>query len=375
MIEITKDALDNLQPVLAAAYLRAHRWTEHADGDATLSLWTLDTAAGPFEVLLPRTRELRDYALRLAQALQTLEVAEDRPMEAIVEDIVTSATDVIRIRVASPDRPDGSIALNDGLLLCESARNMLMAAACAAVEPQVYYTPNKPARARAYLGQVGLGQTERGSFIITLLSPLDLASEALQPRLFSDEPNGFGRRVTTTLTDALQSLLDWAERQKLPRDSDNLEQVTKRGVSANLCEALVEMNKSGQDTGLEINLAWSAVDTRPNVPSTFVVPARTIPAIQELGKYLKSLARPNYKLEGQIKELRRLDDASGGGQVGIEAAIDGVKRKILVRLSGADYDKAADAHAHRAIVSCVGELVRTGRSYELQGARDFVTAT
>jgi len=375
MIAITRTVLDSLQPTLAAAYLRAHRWTEHADGDARVSLWTLDTVAGPFEVLLPKTRELRDYALRLAQALQTLEVAEDRPMGAIVEDIVTSATDVIRIRVAPPDRLDGSIALNDGLILCESARNMLMAAACAALEPRVYYSPNKPERARDYLGQVGLGQTERGSFILTLRSPLNLASESVQPRLFSDEPDGFGRRVTTTLTAALQSLLDWAERRQPTRDSDGLDEVAKRGVSANLCEALVDINKSGRDTGLETDLVWSATDTRPDMPSTFVVPAGTIPAIQELGKRLKSLARPDYPVEGQVTELRRLDGVTGAGQVSVEATVDGVKRKVRVRLNGADYDRAAVAHMRRAVVSYVGEIVRTGRSYELQGARDVAAAT
>lgn len=84
-----KVVLETADPVKLAAYLRSTNWSFRGAGRNQMSVWMKnDQSSGEeCEVLLPLHREFRDYALRISELLQTLEVMEQRSQLAIWSDL------------------------------------------------------------------------------------------------------------------------------------------------------------------------------------------------------------------------------------------------------------------------------------------------
>ena len=85
-----------------------------------------------------------------------------------------------------------------------------------------------PDVAKDYVDHVRLGQTERGSFILTILSPHAYDPPEEHPSMF-DAP--FGRRVSERLGVALQAV-DVAITASVSEGVKAFEQATAAGVSA-----------------------------------------------------------------------------------------------------------------------------------------------
>ena len=64
------------------------------------------------------------------------------------------------------------IPLEDGALLARSARGMMLAAACSTYERRRAFHTRKPQVAVDYMKGLSLGQTEIGSFVLTVISPV-----------------------------------------------------------------------------------------------------------------------------------------------------------------------------------------------------------
>src|SRR5438034_1338067 len=77
--------------------------------------------------------------------------------------------------------------LEDGAQFFENAKDLILAAACAADTPRSYYPTRKPAKAMEYLRKTRLGQTETGSFVLTILSRVPPSLSASNGVLFEIE--------------------------------------------------------------------------------------------------------------------------------------------------------------------------------------------
>src|SRR3954470_2504453 len=156
--------LSQFDPAKIGAYLHSHGW-EVIDAHRSAEVWATRVRDTDTELLLPRTK-LRDFALRMAELLQTLASVEHRPGLAIARDISLAGSDVFRVR--RPIRGGGdAVPLVDGVKLVDYAFSLVAAAATAAVAPRKVLPSRKPAQARDYLEHVRLGQTEHGSYVVT----------------------------------------------------------------------------------------------------------------------------------------------------------------------------------------------------------------
>ena len=197
-------ALQALKPLEVASYLRVRGWRQAADLNGKGSLWLLGAAPGHEEadVTLPLRRDLGDFDLRMGEVLRTLGAAEGRPEMEVLHDLLTTSSDLIRIRAPSREAELGSLPLEQAVAFVERARDLMLAAACAAVTKRATFPTRKPARAIDYLGRVRMGQTERGSYVLTILSPVAPALVSQRELPFdSDAPEPFERQVTRTLAD------------------------------------------------------------------------------------------------------------------------------------------------------------------------------
>jgi hypothetical protein len=252
-------ALRKIDPNQVAVYLEKKGWRQESCIEQKASIWTIaDTSEDEAEVLLPLNTSFRDYPFRVSEILQTLEAIEQRPQTDIYNNLIESLSDIIRIRLTHDDFGDGTVPLNNGYNLVRHAREMMLSAACSTVEARKHYEKKKPPRANDYLRQARFGQTQKGSFILTIISPIESKNG------FNSSETPFERRVVEKLFNSLKFVRAAAEnidpsKTDLQLPNDYLES----GISSNLCEALIGIYKSGREQEVDLNLSLSSSISAP----------------------------------------------------------------------------------------------------------------
>lgn len=368
------EALLAIQPREVAAYLRARGWQEHRRISSKGLTWVRpDQGDDGAEVLLPLDRGLLDYVGRMAELLRTLELEEQRSQLDILRDLENTSGDIIRVRLDRADINGGSVPLEAGVSLIESVRDMLAAAACATVSPKAYFQARRPAAATEYVNKVRLGQTEQGSYVVTIVSKVPPELTTGQMRLsLGPQEDPFNRKVVLTLASSLGTVREAADRAAVQGGIEAFEQGVPFGVSANLCDAISSVGRDPSVNSLDIRFSWAASRpvTQP-VPQLVSFPSDTIPIIWEAGRLLRETApREDVELRGIVVGLDR-GETDVEGTVTVLGVVDGQVRRVRVVLADPEYQTAIRAHGDRLPVSCYGDLAKAGKVWFLRSARGF----
>ena len=211
------------------------------------------------EVILPRTERLGDYASVVSRLITIFAEAAGRDELSLYRDLVTADRDVVRARITETD--DGSLTLNHGVALISGTRGLVLAAACSLRESQQLYRLGANREANELLDSIRLGQTEHGSFVVTLLTPVVSPPLPSLLREYDDSDDPIERLMTRRLSEALAATRDATE-SATAGDGTAFAESIDRGVSANLCDALVKL--IGPFPTLDISVVWAR--TRPINP-------------------------------------------------------------------------------------------------------------
>ena len=346
-----RDALLAVSPAALSAYARNAGWRQHEAYREHSDIYIGDALP---EIIVPRTPRLGDYASAVAALIGTFAQIADQDELTVYRWLVTADRDVIRIRAAESD--DGSLGLNDGVKLVNGARDMVLSAACSLQEPRPVYRAGANREATALLRRMRFGQTDQGSFVVTLLTPVVLPP---MPALFEypDDSNApVQRRMTKRLVEALAAARQAAERAG-SGDGNAFGETVASGVSANLCESLVQIVEPF--SALDVGVSWARTRpmgtcrgrscgsdsrmqrccVRPRAPSGS---AHRSPTCVSMASFASWSARE--------------EDAYG--TIGLRTEVDGQRQSVLAVLEQADYERAVQAHKDRAPVVLKGELER-----------------
>jgi hypothetical protein len=362
------DTLRSIRPLEMASYLRAGGWQETQLVAGQRAVWNFRGAE--FEAVVPLDHSCGDYAMRISDILRTLELVEERSQIEILNDLAITSADVIRLRIGNK-LSDGSVPIEEGVKFVEKSRDMMMAAACATVDRRACFPTRKSVQAMEYVRKLRMGQTERGSFVMTIISRVPPALSA-PDRLF-DANDPFERQVTSTLAQALSSLRSAAENGAAKGEMVPFQESVREGVSANLCDSIVGISSAGEDSrDIEIDFSWAR--TRPqasSVPRRVLISADAVPVIAEAARHFRETSpREEFELHGPVVKLER-PEGSPTGRVTVSSFVDDQPRKVTLELPENEYHKALRAHKHEQFVFCYGVLVREGRSYSLKDPREL----
>lgn len=359
---------DYLDPNQIEVYLMARGW-EAQRRTPTFSTWTppQSNADAP-QLFLPLSRNPRDFEERLQEFVMTLATIQDEDRDALVTNLRYATADLVRIRLASPRVGPGELPIGDGAELFEGAREMMLAAACATVSTRPNFGPRMPRQALDYLDQVRLGQTERGSYVVTVIS--DVAPPE-QQHLVPDDAGvidvPFERHVTTKLVTALAAAHE-ATTSILAETSDYgiFDQAVEAGVSANLCAAIATMGAGQAAANLFVSLEWaSSRPPVPGMPTRISFEPAALPILKDAVTHLRQLGPFHSELiEGFVSRLTRGNDDEIGTIV-VDGEARGERRNVHVELPDEQYDMAVDAHRNRRPVRIRGTLFKRGRSWVL----------
>lgn len=362
-----KDILGSISPSGLRSYLLSQGWTQGMLAEGVGAYYSRPQAG---EILVPNSSKLPDYASVVSEVVRLLSIAEDRDELQIVRDLSLSDTDVIRIRIPEAEA-DGSVSFDKGVEVIQQSRDMLLSVACAAIEPKRTYYAGKVVRAVEYMNEVRMGQTEKGSFILTLLSPVPptlMPTDQLQfwPQI-EDEP--FSRQVTRRLSLSLSAMNRALSLVNAGADISAFEEAVEDGVSANLCEATAKLIEQGD--GLDVLLTWARTRQGPQPNERHIFVGKDKEVLHEVARLLKD-REPRYseKLEGFVEKLvRKVDDHEG--QVTIKVNIDGRMTSVSVNFDPDQYSQITSAHDHRQPISLEGDLMREGQRWKLLRPRNL----
>lgn len=360
------DALRAVSPLAISAYARAEGWIrterygEHSD---------VFVRPGAPELVIPATASLGDYPAVVSDLIRLFSSVEDRSELQVYKDLAGADRDVVRVRAPEAE-DDGSVRIEAGVELFSHARDLLLSAACAATEPRATYRAGKNKEAASYMDRVRLGQTEHGSFVVTLLAPVPPAlQQPLQQELWplqTEEP--YDRLVTRRLADGLRSARKAAEEAIRGGEFQPFQRAILDGVSANMCEALSSLIERGE--GLEVSITWARTRPTPEARRTIEFSRSDGEVFQEAARILRAHEpRPDEQLEGYVTGLDRKVSQSDG-RITLKTWIDGRPVSVRTYLTPEAYSLALAAHDDRSAVALTGDLKRDGHRWQLDNPRD-----
>jgi len=374
-----REPFERLSPSEVATYLRTEGWREVEHRPDRLSVWVSEADGEQLEILLPLRRTLGDFVLRMAEAVGTLAAKENRSQLEILSDLQTAGADVVRVRFRHANATDGSISLDQGEALVENAREMMLAGACAAVQAKAYYSRRRPEEANRFLRGLRMGQTERGSYILTVYSPVSPSLHSASTTLFGEPDPPFERRAVTRLANALVALRQATDQAITAPSEEIFENVISAGVSANLCSAIVGMNGTEVQPSDELRISFTYARSRPveaATPREIIIPGDHIRLIDAASRFYRSSAPPEETdIRGAVVQLRR-EEQSGpaAGPVTVMAFVEGKPRRVQITLDEAGHRVALQAYQQGAEIACTGDLVKVGNSWVLQNPKGFSIA-
>lgn len=360
-----------LDPRTIEVYLMAHQW-EAKTRNEMFSIWHRSDAPNASDFLfVPLSEGPADYEERLKDVVKGLAATEGRDLETVLTNLRYATADLVRIALVSPRVGPGELPIEDGRKLFDAARDLMWSAACAAVQPRASFGPKAPASAKDYLDGVRLGQTERGSYVVTVISEVDSPEQqALLPDDAAHLDIPFGRKVTTGLMHSLGATRAAAERVLTEQSTvgDSFEDVIEQGVSANLCAAIARMGEEQAAAEVRVHMNWAAsrpptIEAEPVgirfAPSTLPVLSEAVEVLRQLGPF------DDEVVEGFVIRLNRGRDEAAIGSIVIEGSAHGAKRNVHVELPDDQYHLAIKAHDERHPVRIRGTLAKRGRNWVL----------
>ena len=354
-------ALLAVSPAALAAYARTAGWAkvetyrEHSD---------IYTGNGLPEVILPRTKSLKDYPAVVAELVGIFARVGEVDELTLYRDLVTSDRDVVRVRVADGN---GTVDINEGADLIAGARDMLLAAACSVQDPRPVYRTGANREANEFMKQVRLGQTEAGSFVVTLLSPI--VPPPVAPTLFEGlefAEMSMVRRVTFRLGEALQACKTAIEKT-VSGEKDAFSNSVGEGVSANLCDSLAQIIEPFK--ALDISVTWARTQPMKSVRRVINFVDDDVAFLREAAFSMRGrLSKPEERFFGYVLRLKR-SKTEVDGTVTIRASVDRKSQSVTTVLDEVDYSRAVQAHDHRFPIITEGDLERKGQRWHFLNPR------
>jgi len=358
---ISETAFAAISPRSLVLYAKSLGWEFFEDFGSAAHVYVHKTHG---EILLPRSQELGDYHRAVYDAVKRFTRITKGTEKSVFEAITGSEFDVIRFAVESAD--DGSIYFDDALKLHNQAKEALLAAACATKTRQAVYRAGANKEAVRYLERVKLAQSERGSYVVRLHSPVppQLQSDLFENEPFEEQP--FERQVTTTFMNALEKskyLLESA----VAGGGDNLDEFVQYGVSANLCESLGKMLEN--KANLKISTTWSKGRPKEQRIKTVSFNESSSDYFKEVARILRiKEPRRDISILASIHKLARRD-ASEVGKIYFNALVDEERLTVSAELNEASYSMATNAHKAREMVEITGDLERVGSRWQMARAK------
>lgn len=353
------------------AYLQSKQWFEDGMIRNIATIWHRHQDEDA-EVVLPASNA-KDFQQRVRDALIVLASFEKRDVFDVIDDVKRLFSNAITVRVIHADTEDGTIPINDGVLLISKAKDMLFAAAQAVYAKRRHFSGPAPKDARDCLDTLLLGQTEIGSYVVNVIVP-NQANFVIDQVVAGQATAGavpLSQAITWNLVTGLDALAKASTTYEKTGDIKVFDGAVLSGASANLCDALLGFSGEKHNRTFEITVTAAAGPMFENQSRKFEFDGKNVEVLEQVSGYYKDdYVLPDRVLTGYITKLVRPKDETAG-TITLDSIIGDVERKIRVALKGDDYHLAVIAHDQGKLVRVHGDVHIKPKFAELLNPKSF----
>lgn len=353
------------------AYLQSKQWFEDGKIRSVATIWHRHENVDA-EVVLPFSY-VKDFEQRVRDALIAVAVFEKREVFDVIGDVKRLFSNVITVRVIHADTEDGTIPINDGVLLISKAKDLLSAAAQAVYAKRRHFFGPAPKDARSYLDTLLLGQTEIGSYVVNVIAPNQanfvVEHAVVDPTTADAVP--LSQAITLNLVTGLEALAKASTTYEKLGDLKAFDDAVLSGASANLCDALLGFSGEKHNRAFEITVTAAAGPMFESEPRKFEFDGKHVEVLEKVSGYYKDdYVLPDRVLTGHITKLVRPKDETAG-TITLDSILGDVERKVRVALTGDDYHLAVIAHDNGQMVRVQGDVHIKPKTAELLNPKNF----
>jgi len=357
--DLTEETLRRVSPRDALGYARSRGWVQ-AKRVGHLMVFGRRETGSLDQVLVPTDSQRPDYAERMFDVVERLARFEARSMGPILVDLLNYDADVLRYRVISTRAERGTLPLMQAIDLLNGAKQSLLAAAHSAILPKRHHPRLNRTDAVQLLDACQMGQTERGSFVVSISCPLHAVDVDQAGPIGDSRP--FARRATSLLGRALAELNSAIEEDRINSVVDQTEPV----VSANLCDAILKMRPGDEGGSLEFIPSWASSEPLADDRLTRAVmfSADEFTSIEEVYRQLRPVEGLSDKpWIAFVDELKGTEGGTGTreGDVVFTLFDDDELVRAKASLNAAQYQLAYEAHNPTRPLVVRGQLSRGPR--------------
>lgn len=274
-------ALRKISPSQIMAYLQARGAKQVGNFLDRAGIWAL----GNEEFLVPVAAEFADYAYRVADILAALERVEERSQLEIMDDLQEVGFDVVRIGRFPRDETSEAPGIMRVVELLTHARDLLMAAACAAATRMACSPAERSQDAERFMQSVRLAKMEGYGFAVRLLAPVTPVRKSTDS---TTEPYAlYERSVVPILQESLETLCLAEQKAREGGSAELFEKSAAREDLAKLCAALTGIRKALDSKCLEIGITYSATRSQHLPCARICVEERYFPVIEAVSNAIR----------------------------------------------------------------------------------------
>lgn len=353
------------------AYLLSKQWVEDGKIRSVATIWHQHQDEDA-EVVLPLL-SAKDFRQRVHDALIALASFEMREVFDVIRDVKGLFSNVITVRVIHADTEDGTIPMNDGVLLISKAKDLLTAAAQAVYAKRRHFSGPAPKDARNCLDSLLLGQTEIGSYVVNVIVP-NQANFVVDHAVASQETAdavSLSQAITWNLVTGLDALTKASATFETTGSLKVFDDAVLSGASANLCDALLGFSGEKRNRTFEITVTAAVGPMFNNESHKFEFDGNHVEVLEQVSGYYKDdYVLQDRVLTGYITKLIRPKDETAG-TITLDSIVGDVERKVRVELKGDDYHLAVIAHDQGKMVRVQGDVHIKPKAAELLNPKSF----
>lgn len=343
-------------------YVYREQWGTH------LSRFSKKIGAREIDVFIPTSPTIRDFKRRINDLVETLSAQSKVSRDRILRDLVNSGYDIVRI-AANEGEHEATLGFDAAIDLLQGGYALIDSCAVVAASTTLIAAirGRRTDAVRNYLDKIRVGQTEVGSFVLTLLMPSDFDSVEV-PNL-ENIAGTFGSRVVDRLSVAL-STADLATKAI----GDSSHGFAQGGLTANFSGAMHRMLASAGD--IIITLDNSLISTKPKRAKRFKFRSESADRFKEIEQYLKPVElKGRHTLAGEILNIKEPKGKKSGFFV-MACDVDGEDRSVRVKYNRSQRVFLMNAMNNKGVslLSVSGNLVSKNGKLNLEDPNEFQVA-
>ena len=350
------DMTEKLNPLAVSKYLDEMGWTQFPYKREDIKIYQFEKDNIFEQITVPLEKSLRDYKKAMYNVVEKIATVEEKSVEQVMLYLLNPNTDILKIRLDKVGVEAGSIMFDDAIQLYDNAKKLLAATALDIINPKKIHYGRIDESVQKFLNQCRFGQTEIGSYVVSIVCPFAELSEVegyRQLSIFSDEErcaNSLTRQVTNRLMTNIVTI-----KQKI--DNNEIDSLVNND---NVYEALNGLDLHSENTVVEFMAEWSPTVkiNRCGFNKVRFTNDYYQPIVSVIEK-IRECANQSTEIVGRIKQLKAspvIDNRSRGVVTVVYVSDDNKVKSVSVNLNREDYENAIEAHQHGKAVKILGNL-------------------